>query len=238
MSTKAEIEALINADFANFIITALSAVVASGGTGYTVGDDITLVGGTGTAAVFNVDAVTGGVVDTVSLISAGAYTIAPTNPVSTTGGTGTGATLTVTFLTPAKITAAETRNVLKDDIDGLMNTMYATELFDSDVTQTFFTLQDAGSAAFTMNIIKQGRQIHVSCTFFAILAITRFGSFVSGDLTILAGATYYSTGLNISKNQVEGVEVRDVSGVTSIFFTNSIAAGTKMNFSITYNTDA
>ncbi len=70
-------------------ITAASATVAAGGTGYTVGDDITLSGGTFvTAAVFNVDTVSGGVVLTVSVVTAGNYTTKPSDPVSTTGGTG------------------------------------------------------------------------------------------------------------------------------------------------------
>jgi len=80
-----------------FSTIALSATVAAGGTGYTVGDDITLVGGTGTASVFNVDTVSGGVVTAVSIVTAGSYTVKPTDPVSTTGGTGTGCTLNVTF---------------------------------------------------------------------------------------------------------------------------------------------
>lgn len=87
---------------------AVSATIAAGGTGYTVGDDITLVDGAagirgdvsdaaGVAAVFNVDTVSGGVVTAVSLVTAGNYEETPTNPVATTGGTGTGCTLTVTY---------------------------------------------------------------------------------------------------------------------------------------------
>lgn len=77
---------------------AYSATIAAGGTGYTVGDDITLSGGTSTtAAVFNVDTVSGGVVTAVSVVTAGDYTVKPGDPVSTTGGTGTGCTLNVTW---------------------------------------------------------------------------------------------------------------------------------------------
>lgn len=88
----------VNREFG--VITAVSAVVAGGGTGYTLNDQITLVGGTFvTAAVFNVDSLTAGVIDTVSLVTPGSYSIAPGNPVSVTGGTGgDDATLTVTFL--------------------------------------------------------------------------------------------------------------------------------------------
>lgn len=87
---------------------ALSAVVAVGGTGYTVSDQLTVVGGDApTAAVFNVDTVSAGAVLTVSLVTAGVYHVLPSNPVNTTGGTGTGATLTVTYQTVAAGTDKE-----------------------------------------------------------------------------------------------------------------------------------
>lgn len=78
---------------------ALSATIGVGGTGYTVGDDLTIVGGlgVGTAAVFNVDTVSAGVVTAVSLLTAGDYEDTPANPAATTGGTGTGCTLNVTY---------------------------------------------------------------------------------------------------------------------------------------------
>lgn len=84
---------------ANFFYdsNALSATITAGGTGYTIEDDLTVLGGTGTAATFNVDAVSSGVVTAVSVISGGSYSVEPTNPASTSGGTGTGCTLTITY---------------------------------------------------------------------------------------------------------------------------------------------
>jgi hypothetical protein len=80
---------------------AASAVVAAGGTGYSVNDKLTLVGGLGddTAAVFNVDTLSGSAVATVSLDTAGHYAESPGNPVSTTVAPagGSGCTLTVTW---------------------------------------------------------------------------------------------------------------------------------------------
>lgn len=78
---------------------AQSATVAAGGTGYVVGDTLTLSGGTSTvAAQFQVATIGGsGEVLTVTLAEPGAYTSNPSNPVSTTGGTGSGCTLDVTF---------------------------------------------------------------------------------------------------------------------------------------------
>ena len=76
-----------------------AASIANGGTGYTVGDTLTLVGGTvvTSAATFTVATVSSGVVTSVNILAANSYTVLPTSPVSVTGGTGTGATLNPTY---------------------------------------------------------------------------------------------------------------------------------------------
>jgi len=66
-----------------------SAVIANGGTGYLNDDVLTVVGGTGTAATFTVQA-TDGVVDAFVITTGGDYSVIPTSPVATTGGTGGG----------------------------------------------------------------------------------------------------------------------------------------------------
>jgi hypothetical protein len=73
--------------------------IQSGGTGYTVGDTISAVGGTpaSTAAQFTVSSVSGGVITAIAQVNQPVYTVLPTNPVSVTGGTGTGATLNLTW---------------------------------------------------------------------------------------------------------------------------------------------
>lgn len=73
-----------------------TASVHAGSTGYTVGDVVTL-GGSGTGGTFTVVTAPGGVVGTVSLLTAGTgYTVASAVP--TTGGTGTGLTINVLSL--------------------------------------------------------------------------------------------------------------------------------------------
>lgn len=71
------------------------ATIAGGGTGYTVGDTLTVVGGTpvGSAATLTVSSVSSGVITAVASANFAQYTALPTNPVSVTGGTGSGATL-------------------------------------------------------------------------------------------------------------------------------------------------
>ncbi len=77
----------------------LSATVASGGSGYAVGNVLTLVGGTFTQAVkMQVESVNGsGAVLTASIFTSGNYSVAPDNPISSTGGLGSGCTFNVTF---------------------------------------------------------------------------------------------------------------------------------------------
>lgn len=74
------------------------ASIVSGGTGYSVNDVLTISGGTFTSAGYlTVTSVSGGIVTGVSIGGGyGAYTVAPTNPVSVTGGTGAGATFNLT----------------------------------------------------------------------------------------------------------------------------------------------
>lgn len=74
--------------------------IHAGGAGYTVGDTLTFVGGTGTAAHMQVGAVDGSGAVTAWKTNfvnctAGTYTAVPTNPIATTGGTGTGCTIDV-----------------------------------------------------------------------------------------------------------------------------------------------
>lgn len=88
-------------DPAHKSLFATAVAVAAGGSGYAVGDYITLAGGTSNPAILLcVTAVSSGAVSTVAIINYGNYSgTVPTNPVaqgSTTGG-GTGATANVTW---------------------------------------------------------------------------------------------------------------------------------------------
>ena len=77
-----------------------AAAVSGGGSGYAVNDTIPLSGGTGTiTAVLTVTSVNAGAITGVSVLTAGAYTVQPANPVAqaSTSGSGTGATFALTW---------------------------------------------------------------------------------------------------------------------------------------------
>jgi len=81
------------------------ATIQSGGSGYTNGDVLTVVGGTpvSVGATYTVTAVSGGVITAVTPLNFATYTVLPTSPVSVTGGTGSGATLNLTYYFPGVI---------------------------------------------------------------------------------------------------------------------------------------
>jgi hypothetical protein len=90
-----------------------TAVINAGGSGYSVGDILTVVGGTGThAAKFEVTAVSSGVVTGIRTYSGGAYSVNPGTGASTTVSPsgGTGCTLDTTLVS----TGWETQRYLKD----------------------------------------------------------------------------------------------------------------------------
>lgn len=94
-----------------------TAVVAAAGTGYTVGDVLTVVGG---IYLFPTEVTVGtvggaGDITAVSISNAGQYATTPTSPVSVTGGTGASATLTLTFIEPYSLWVHE---IGTDKIDG------------------------------------------------------------------------------------------------------------------------
>ncbi len=75
----------------------ISVAIETGGSGHNVNDVLTVIGGSGTATQLNVDAESLNVITAVSIIEPGAYTVFPTNPVSTTtSGTGIDDTFSLT----------------------------------------------------------------------------------------------------------------------------------------------
>jgi hypothetical protein len=75
---------------------AVTAPIISGGTGYTVGDVLTFVGGTFTSTLrITVATVSSGVITSVTSTAVGEYSVLPSAPISVTGGTGTGATFSM-----------------------------------------------------------------------------------------------------------------------------------------------
>jgi hypothetical protein len=97
---------------------AVSVAINAAGTGYVVGNTLTVVGGIGQIATeLTVSTVNGtGGITGITITNAGQYSTTPTNPVSVTGGAGSAATFNITFDNPYKFWVHE---VGTDEIDGL-----------------------------------------------------------------------------------------------------------------------
>lgn len=84
--------------------SASSAVPVTGGTGYTVGDILTALGGQfvpdGLPVQVRVGSILpGGIINLITIVQIGAYLTVPLSPVSFTGGTGSGFTANITWQT-------------------------------------------------------------------------------------------------------------------------------------------
>lgn len=79
-----------------------SFAIAAGGTGYILNGTVTLVGGNGVAAQFQIFGVSGGIITQLGLKNGlyGDYSVVPSNPVSVSGGGGSGATVNITWGRP------------------------------------------------------------------------------------------------------------------------------------------
>ena len=99
----------------NYIAT--DATIVAGGSGYTAGDTLQIVGGIGSVPVeLTVSTVNGsGAITDVQVTNAGNYTTLPADPASVTGGSGSSATFSVDFLQPYKFWVHE---IGTDEIDG------------------------------------------------------------------------------------------------------------------------
>jgi hypothetical protein len=97
---------------------ATAASISAGGTGYAVGNTLSVVGGDKIIPVeLTVTSIGGsGAITGVSITNAGSYISTPTNPVAVTGGAGASAAFNLTFVNPYKLWVHETGT---DEIDGL-----------------------------------------------------------------------------------------------------------------------
>lgn len=136
------------------------------------------------------------------------------------------------------ITAVEHRDTWKDNANSILDTMYGTEILDTDATQSIFILDSPGIASFSFRVVKQGREVTLTGTVTAISTLNKLGSFVAGDLTVTTGGKYYGVGFIFSPSGITGVSIEEVSTVTSLFFTDNLNAGEVCTFTITYNTNA
>lgn len=132
-----------------------AAAVAAGGSGYAIGNTITLTGG----AVLTVSSVSSGAVTGVSITTPGSYASVPSNPVgqTATSGSGTGATFNLTFATGLTLAAMYTGtegNKLSSTVSAGSNSTVAAPTYKLTLTmpgqlpEVFDNLGGTGNALY------------------------------------------------------------------------------------------
>ena len=133
-----------------------SAAIAAGGSGYSVGNTITVTGG----AVLTVASVSSGAVTAVTVTTPGTYAAVPTGPVAqtATNGSGTGATFNLTFATGLTLAAMYTGtlgNGLTYTIGAGSNSTTAAPTYritlalPNQVPEVFDNIGGSGNAVYT-----------------------------------------------------------------------------------------
>ena len=204
-----------------------SATVASGGSGYAIGDVLQIVGGTGTAARLTVATLSGSAVATVTVSTAGSYSVFPSpQPVSVTAITGTGTSATFNIVPQTQTgfatsvipttTTALTRsadvasvNTLSPWYNATEGTLYAEFNCPTAATNQYFASLDL-SASTRMSLhnnagsgfwfVRDGGVTQASVT---------NGTITSGATVKVAGA-YAINSFNLSTNG--GIGTGDTSG--------------------------
>lgn len=133
--------------------------VTAGGTGYVVGDILSVTGGTSSfPAQLRVSSVNAGVITAVSIYVPGVYSAAPAAPLAVSGGTGSGATFGGTFTAAAATSVNSKLSIGRADVNidflgydpkdvttsyrgnGVQNGTQACISFDSDAPRIDFRL--------------------------------------------------------------------------------------------------
>jgi hypothetical protein len=193
-TTAGGVQATATANLSNNVTTP---TITSGGTGYTVGDTLTLVGGTfTTVSTLTVNTVSSGVITGITVAVGGVYSVVPTNPMSVTGGTGSGATFTLnnwglsaTFtITNAGSGYVEQPTVTFSGGGGSGAAAYAS-VGSSPIFKSIFNTVDFYTSQGKQFTIGQAAQTGTS---FATLVNDSFNSSVfqsSGNLVLSSGGT-------------------------------------------------
>jgi len=222
---------LVNPSFE--LRVAFAGTVVSGGTDYTVGDQLTLVGGTfSEVTVFNVDTVSGGVVIAVSVVTPGTYSKSPANPVSTTGGTGTGCTLNVTFLSKDVLEGANQIFVSKNHAyvsSGIAETVTQINIQNPSTPGITGVVSSPTVLAGVNSVFAVGKHVYVTSptnNSFSIIDLhgvdtptARIGNIETGAITVLndviIGGAIIGSSLNVGYDALVGGQLSVTKSLTS-----------------------
>lgn len=183
------------------------AIPVAAGSGYVVGDQLTVVGGNFTEqAVLTVATLAGSAIATVTINNPGTYIEYPTSPVAVTGGTGTGVTFNIAW---GNENPTETRAYVCTyvDIFGQESAPSNGGLGTGEVDGTWsitgysFPLINPGAPIAAINLYRTITTSATSATYYLVASIPFDGvesgvpanpgsGYAAGDTILVAGGTY------------------------------------------------
>jgi hypothetical protein len=219
--------------------------IVAGGTGYTAGDTLTVVGGTPVsgAATLTVNSVSGGVITAVFNLNFAGYTVLPTNPVSVTGGTGSGATFNLTYsprfasgftITNAGSGYVEQPTVTFSGGGGSGAAAYATVGSGTTVRSIGSTMSFNTPGGEALRVADLGGTVVAGLGVFAgsssqnSVYLTPYGSVTNGNLIIAAKGTQFvaiGTNANNNSNAIEQMRVAHTASAVNYVQVTGAATG-------------
>lgn len=177
---------------------------ATGGTGYTVNNTVTMVGGTcSVTPTWVLHAVSGGVVTQLTTNTVGTCSILPPEPISVTGGSGTGLTIGGLTWVPASITMTATGA----GYIGVPAVSIQATSFNASPSQTLTATTNA-----TITVAAGNGNISMDSSG---TTVGLAGSTISAIAPLLGGKTKFTTtGCSISATAGSGTAGTYTSGVT------------------------
>jgi len=130
---------------------------------------------------------------------------------------------------------SDLRDVLKDDPESILESIYGSQLTDNNTDGTYTV--DAGNFTYSIRISKVGCLILMSGEILALSNLSGANKvFDISDANLRPSDTSYSTGYIVPSNQVLAIGLDTVS--YGLYLRGDISTGEQFNFSITYRVNS
>jgi hypothetical protein len=135
------------------------------------------------------------------------------------------------------ITALLHRDMLKNNANNILDNMYSDELVDTELTETYFSIDTPGDVEFNFKILKQGRKVVVSGTIESnVTNLIQVGQFTDAQLQCPLGGNYFAVGYLSISGIAKGINIFNTASETRIKIMGGLPNGFTLNFQITYFT--
>lgn len=119
----------------------------------------------------------------------------------------------------------------------LLNELYGTAVNDTQATTNVLTADDAATKEYTVEIVKQGREVTISG-----FIKNNTASMIAGEVFFTINVGDYTQNATVKtffgNLQTTGANVRMALGASTLTLIDTIGAGATVFFNVTYNVNA